>query len=79
MAFTVHRPNGLDDQFSDASIYQYLEHGMLKVSVKDADGEVTLYRTFSSSGWLEVTADADHAPGRAKGSGGSGRKVTVLG
>lgn len=78
MAFTVHQAKSTAE-FDDNSTYQYLDHGLLKVSIKDDAGEVTSYRTFSPSGWLEVTSDADHPPGRPKGRGGSGRKVTVLG
>ncbi|OBB18552.1 hypothetical protein A5761_08700 [Mycolicibacterium setense] len=79
MGFTVCVPNGIDDQFSDTSTYQYLDHGMLKVTVKNEAGEPTLYRTFSPSGWTELLADPDHPAGRPKGGGGgSSRRVTVL-
>lgn len=66
MAFTVHRAEGTDE-FDDDCIYQYLDNGMLKVTVMSRGSGATLHRTFSASGWLEVTADVDHGPGKGKG------------
>ncbi len=66
MAFTVHRPEGSKDEFNDKSTYEF-ENGLLKVIVIGEAGDTTLLRTFSPSGWSEVTADPEHKPGSPKG------------
>lgn len=69
MGFTVHLQNGTSDQYGDKSLYKFTEGGLLTVEVVKGDGEKTLVRHFSPTGWLELTADTDHGPGRPKREG----------
>ena len=64
MAFTVTFTSRASDENGDDDIYDFLDHGILKVT--KATGQTAYY---ALDLWNSLTAEANHEPGGPKGGG----------
>jgi hypothetical protein len=66
MAFKVYMSADGNEyhEYGDKSVYEYLESGLLSVRPDTVASQTHVY---SPSGWVYITADPDHKPGKPKG------------